>query len=243
MIKAGLLLPFLSWSAAMLCACVACSLGEASLSCHAGPFKHDTSHTSRSRVASNSHWWSRLSHQICRDSHILIVYLRHYVGFNRALVVTSPTSLGAVRGGVARLPLVALGTVSGRILRVVTGIACLRTYLPKPDIWSSYMPALSSKLDDVLNLGAGLDFGLAVAPNISGFTYLSMSLCVVCLRCVMYLSYLSTHSVKCSTFASSVRIAFTISTRVPCVGVEGGPGKRDLSPGSSDVSKSTTRPS
>ena len=40
-------------------------------------------------------------------------------------MVTSPTSLGAVRGGVARLPRVSLGTVRGGILRMVTGIACL----------------------------------------------------------------------------------------------------------------------
>ena len=40
-------------------------------------------------------------------------------------MVTSHTSLDAVRGGVARLPRVALGTVSGRILRVVNGIVCL----------------------------------------------------------------------------------------------------------------------
>ena len=62
------------------------------------------------------------------------------------------------------------------------------------------MSTLSSKLDDVLNLGAGLNFGLAVAPNISGFAYLSVYLCVVCLRCVMYLSCLSTVSDKWSTF-------------------------------------------
>ena len=52
------------------------------------------------------------------------------------------------------------------------------------------MPALSSKLGDVLNLGAGLDFGLALAPNESGSMYSSVSLCVVCIRCVMYLSCL-----------------------------------------------------
>ena len=40
----------------------------------------------------------------------------------------------------------------------------------------------------------------------------------------MYLSCLSTVSVKWSTFASSVRIACMISTRVPCVGVEGDQG-------------------
>ena len=99
------------------------------------------------------------------------------------------------------------------------------------------MSAMSSKLGDVLNLGGGLDFGLALALNMSGSTYSSVSLCVVCIRCVMYLSCLS-------TFVSSVLIAFMISTRVTsCVDVEGGPGKRDFYPGASAVSKSTIRPS
>ena len=57
-------------------------------------------------------------------------------GFTRALVVPSPTSLGAVRGGVARLPCVALGTVSGRILRVVTCIVCLWNLVLLGDIAS-----------------------------------------------------------------------------------------------------------
>ena len=66
---------------------------------------------------------------------MLSVYLRHYDGFQRALVFTSPTtSLGAVRGGVARLPRVALGAVRGGILRVVTGIACLWTVVMLGDI-------------------------------------------------------------------------------------------------------------
>ena len=121
----------------MLCACVACSLGEASLSCHAGPFKHDTRHTSRLWVARNSNWWYRLSLRTCLYSHMLSVYLRHYDGFQRALVVTSPTtSLGAVRGDVARLPRVALGTVSGGILHVFTGIACLWTLVMFGEILS-----------------------------------------------------------------------------------------------------------
>ena len=50
------------------------------------------------------------------------------MGFIGALVVTSPTSLGAVRGDVA------LGTVSGRILRVVTGIVRLWTMVILGDI-------------------------------------------------------------------------------------------------------------
>ena len=49
-------------------------------------------------------------------------------------MVTSPTSLGAVMGGVARLPRVALGTVSGQILHVVTGIVCLWTLIMLGDI-------------------------------------------------------------------------------------------------------------
>ena len=49
-------------------------------------------------------------------------------------MVTSPTSLGAVRGGVARLSHVALGTVSGRILRVVNGIVCMWTLVMLGDI-------------------------------------------------------------------------------------------------------------
>ena len=51
-------------------------------------------------------------------------------------MVTSPTRLGAVRGDVARLSRVALGTVSGRILRVVTGIICLWTLVLLGDISS-----------------------------------------------------------------------------------------------------------
>ena len=91
-------------------------------------------------------------------------------------------------------------------------------------------------------MGAGLEFGLALAPNMSGSMYSSVSLLVVCIRCVMYLSCLSTLSVKWSICVTSVRNAFMISTRKTSVGVESGPGKRDLSPGSSAISKSTIRP-
>ena len=76
---------------------------------------------------------------------------------------------------------------------------------------------------------------LELAPNMSGSMYSSVSLCVVCIWCVMYMSCLSTLSVKWSTFVSSARNAFMISTRVTSVGVEGGPGKRDMSPGFSAV--------
>ena len=40
---------------------------------------------------------------------------------------------------------------------------------------TQYLSAFSSKLVDVLILGAGLDFGLALAPNMSGSTYSSVS--------------------------------------------------------------------
>ena len=87
----------------------------------------------------------RHSLRTCLYSHILIMYLRHYDGFHRGLVVTYPPSLGAVRVDVVQLPRVALGTVSWRILRVVTGIVCLWTLVmlfKKPNIWSSYMSTL-----------------------------------------------------------------------------------------------------
>ena len=53
-------------------------------------------------------------------------------------MVTPPTSLGAVMGDVARLPRVALGMISGRILRVVTGIIYLWTLVMLGDIPSRY---------------------------------------------------------------------------------------------------------
>ena len=69
------------------------------------------------------------------------------------------------------------------------------------------MSALSSKLRDVLNLGAGLDFGLALATNMTGSTYSSASLRVVCITCVMYLSCFPTLSVM-------ERISIRITSKV-----------------------------
>ena len=61
-------------------------------------------------------------------------------------------------------------------------------------------------------MGAGLYFGLALAPNMSGSTYSSVSLYVVCFSCVVYLSCLSNVAVNWFIVASSVRIAFMITT-------------------------------
>ena len=65
---------------------------------------------------------------------------------------------------------------------------------PKPNVWSSYMLALSSKLGDVLDMGAELYFSLPVTPNMSGSAYSSVSLYVVYFSCVMFLSCLPSYN-------------------------------------------------
>ena len=76
------------------------------------------------------------------------------------------------------------------------------------------MSALSSKLGDVLTVGAGLDFGLALARNIY-----HQSLCVAfVLGCAMSLSCLPSLSLM-------ERISFRITSKVTCFGVEEGSGE------------------
>ena len=76
----------------------------------------------------------------------------------------------------------------------------------------------------------------------SGSAYSLVSL-YVCLSCVISLSCLPSRnftlscvSTKPFIFTSNMRITFMSSTWAPCFGVEGGPGERDISPGSSAVS-------
>ena len=76
------------------------------------------------------------------------------------------------------------------------------------------MSALSSKLGDVLNLGAGLDFGLALAPNMSVSACSSVSLC--CVR--SWPSTLSSLSLMVTNSSRIERIAFRITSKITCIG-------------------------